>query len=237
MLRARSGTIRSALAGFEDLPVELLIDLGEHARLVDAQATAVEAAVRAAMQNVRLRAHADEVVVHASTGDGGWELTIRDDGVGYDPGATTVGFGVRHQVVQGLADAGLKCEVSSQFGGGTCVVVRSAMRDLGPWPTPPARGCPPDARPLVSLTPQPVSEFPLGRGPFGDLSATWFLSGSRLWVMFGCRRRAPGRSALAANRGGSSGVGGVWGSSRRLDRACVATGTDTWGVPRGVRGS
>ena len=79
------------------------------------------------MQNVRLHAHADEVVVHASTGDGGWELTIRDDGVGYDPSATTAGFGMRHQIVQGLADARLRCELSSQVGGGTCVVVRSAI--------------------------------------------------------------------------------------------------------------
>lgn len=75
---------------------------------------------------------AREVIVHANAEPTGWELTIRDDGVGFDPRATRPGFGLPQQITAGLAAAGLRSVVGSQLGEGTCVVVRHDRPGVAP---------------------------------------------------------------------------------------------------------
>ncbi len=120
--------IGTAIAGFEDLPLELLIDLGKDIPVSPERSAAVEQALRTLLQNVRIHAEANEVVIHACATDRGWELTLRDDGVGFDLSEASLGFGLRHQVMTGLSRVGVACEIASEPGGGTSVTLFPATR-------------------------------------------------------------------------------------------------------------
>jgi len=111
---------------FADLPVDALLDLGADLRLPAAQAEAVERALESVLLNVRLHARADAVVVHLDQGiDGSWTLTVRDDGVGFDPASVTAGIGLREVVVGELRLRGLDVEIESAVGDGTTVTISS----------------------------------------------------------------------------------------------------------------
>jgi len=47
------------------------------------------------LHNVRRYALAQEVVVHVERDEVSWELVVRDDGVGFDPAQTSLGYGLR----------------------------------------------------------------------------------------------------------------------------------------------
>ncbi|MFJ8580883.1 ATP-binding protein [Micromonospora sp. NPDC093277] len=115
---------------FVDLPVDALLDLGADLRLPAPQAEALERALDSLLLNVRMHARADAVVIHLDQGaDGGWTLTVHDDGVGFDPAGVTAGVGLGEVVVGELRLRGLAVEIDSAAGEGTTVTISS-----GPGP-------------------------------------------------------------------------------------------------------
>lgn len=115
--------LSAAAAEFPDLPIQLSVDLARDVTLSQPQAAAVGSALRTLLHNVRKHAHATNVVVHADTRDGGWEISVRDDGVGFDPGTTPRGFGLREQVHAHLAEHGIATTIESEPGEGTAVML------------------------------------------------------------------------------------------------------------------
>ena len=108
-----SAIIHRAVAGFGDLPLELSIDLGAQVALNEADALALQRAIVTTLHNVRRHSGATQVVIHADSEPPRWELVIRDDGKGFDPKRTRLGFGLGVQVVEELQKRGLSVEVVS----------------------------------------------------------------------------------------------------------------------------
>ncbi|WP_024755948.1 sensor histidine kinase [Streptomyces exfoliatus] len=132
--------VRRACDRFADLNVVASLDLGTGLRIPAAQAEALERALGSLLLNVRVHARAHEVVVHLDgTGEGGWTLTVHDDGVGFDPASVTAGVGLREVVVGELRRRGLAVGIVSAAGEGTTVTVRSRP---GPGAAPPGPALP-----------------------------------------------------------------------------------------------
>jgi len=108
---------------FPDLPIDLVTSLATSGHINTTHAAAIRQAMRTALHNVRNHAAAQHVVVHADHEHDGqrWELTIQDDGHGFDVLNTPFGFGLRDQVVGALAAVNIRAEISSVPGEGTRV--------------------------------------------------------------------------------------------------------------------
>ncbi|GAA2265664.1 hypothetical protein GCM10010402_21760 [Actinomadura luteofluorescens] len=127
--RSLVSAVRAAVGDYRDLPVEVSVDLAGGVRLPEAAAGAVRAAVGTLLANVRVHADAASVVVHADAdpAEGEWEVTVTDDGRGFDPAVTPRGFGLRVQVEQALAAHAIAVHVHSVPGDGTRVTLRGAL--------------------------------------------------------------------------------------------------------------
>lgn len=81
------------------------------------------------LHNVRLHADASSVVLHADINQGGseWELTVRDDGCGFDPAAVRTGYGLRVQVTQTLTRHRIRVDVDSFPGDGTTITLHGPL--------------------------------------------------------------------------------------------------------------
>lgn len=123
--------LMSALEGFDDLPLEPAIELGAHVELGDDVWEATRQAVTTVLHNVRIHAAARQVVVHADADGDAWEVVISDDGVGFDQRSQPLGFGLSTQVVQALADVGVRATIESSPGRGTSVTLVSGGVDEG----------------------------------------------------------------------------------------------------------
>ncbi len=110
--RERSGLQVRVLVP-DDLP-----DLAEEVR------DALAGAVGEALANVAKHAGADEVVVYAEPVGGGIEVSVRDDGRGFDPATVTEGVGWRSSIRGRLVEVGGEVEVESMSGRGTEVRLR-----------------------------------------------------------------------------------------------------------------
>jgi signal transduction histidine kinase len=121
--------VRRVALDFGDLPLELSTDLATGVLLTRAAAETLGRALSTLLANVRLHAAAEVVVLHgdADQAEREWEVTVRDDGRGFDPAATPPGFGLRVQVRQALAEHDISTHVHSVPGDGTSVTLR------GPW--------------------------------------------------------------------------------------------------------
>lgn len=106
---------------FADLPLDALLDLGAELKLAATHADALERALESLLINVRVHAHASSVVVHLDQTEVGWTLTVRDDGVGFDPADS--GVGLREVVIGELARHGMRVEIESTLGDGTTVTI------------------------------------------------------------------------------------------------------------------
>ena len=76
------------------------------------------------LHNVRRYALAQEVVVHVERDEVSWELVVRDDGVGFDPAQTSLGYGLRRPWPwpwPRSARVGGQVSISSEVGVGTAV--------------------------------------------------------------------------------------------------------------------
>lgn len=112
-----------ASATFTDLPIELLIDIGAPTQLQPEVLEKLERAVFTLLHNVRQHAGASLVVIHADARHHRWEVTVNDDGVGFDPGGVELGFGLSVQVRQELEAAGMTVAIDSSPGEGTRVSI------------------------------------------------------------------------------------------------------------------
>ncbi|MFC0096752.1 sensor histidine kinase [Micromonospora marina] len=111
---------------FADLRVDTLLDLGAETELPPDQAEALERALESLLLNIRTHSRAREVVLHADRDEAGaWTLTLRDDGVGFDPSSAPLGVGLRQVVVGELRRLGLHVEIESVVGEGTTVMISS----------------------------------------------------------------------------------------------------------------
>ena len=92
--------------------------------LADDVRDALAGAVGEALANVAKHAHASEVVVYAEPVGDGVEVSVRDDGCGFDADAVDEGVGWRSSIRGRLAEVGGHAEVESAPGRGTEVRVR-----------------------------------------------------------------------------------------------------------------
>ena len=124
--------VRRAIQGFTDLPIDQTLTLAEDVRLYPAAAEALTAATATVLHNVRRHAGPRaSVVVHADyqPAEAEWELTIRDDGIGFDPSTTARGYGLSQLADAALAEHGIASHVHSEPGIGTTITIRGTYRD------------------------------------------------------------------------------------------------------------
>lgn len=112
-------------AEFDDLPITVVADLAQDVALPRGLADDLAAALRSLLLNVRQHARAGRVVLHAAEDEDGtgWEVTLHDDGIGFDTSATTFGVGLREVVVEQLARSGVDVEINSIRDLGTTVTL------------------------------------------------------------------------------------------------------------------
>ncbi|WP_406832836.1 hypothetical protein ABEG17_08440 [Pedococcus sp. KACC 23699] len=117
--------LRTTAAQFPDLSPTVNVDLVEHVRLTPAVRRAVAGAVSTLLHNVRAHAHAYNCTIHADSAPDGsdWEVSVRDDGVGFDPVLTPPGYGLARQVRAAAAEAGIGVRVATSPGAGTTVTL------------------------------------------------------------------------------------------------------------------
>ena len=80
---------------------------------------AVAAAVVEALNNVAKHASVAKAVVFADCDGDTMLVTVRDDGVGFDPVTVTRGRGLNDSIVKRLQDVGVDVEIKSALGQGT----------------------------------------------------------------------------------------------------------------------
>lgn len=125
-LNTLADVARDAARRFPDLPLTVNVDLAENRTLEPAVATSVRDALHTLLANVRRHASASSCVIHASAAPHGWELSVRDDGIGFDPATTPMSFGLSKQVRAACHAHGLDVQVESAPGEGTAVTIATA---------------------------------------------------------------------------------------------------------------
>lgn len=112
-------------AEFDDLPITVVADLAQDVALPRGLADDLAAALRSLLLNVRQHARAGRVVLHAAEDEdgSGWEVTLHDDGIGFDTPATDFGVGLREVVVEQLARSGVDVAINSIRDLGTTVTL------------------------------------------------------------------------------------------------------------------
>lgn len=78
-----------------------------------------------ALHNVCRHSAATRVVIELSVREQGLTLEIRDNGIGFEPGVSGNGHGIRN-IVQRAKDIGAQLEISSSSGEGTCLRLNMA---------------------------------------------------------------------------------------------------------------
>ncbi|WP_225846381.1 sensor histidine kinase [Streptomyces sp. HPF1205] len=121
--------VRRAGESFSDLPIDYAVDLATDVMIPPAVADALQEALATVLHNVRTYAAASHVVVHADAppGLGCWEVSVRDDGHGFDQSRRPLGFGLRVQVSRALAEVGVESQIRSAVGAGTVVLLRGRL--------------------------------------------------------------------------------------------------------------
>lgn len=119
--------INWAIPGFDDLPLEVSTDLARDVTLQEQDALTLQRAVSTLLHNVRNHAAASQVVVHADSAGGRWEVVVADDGTGFNPDITSRGFGLREQVFAALCLRGMSVDLESTCGQGTVVTITGPL--------------------------------------------------------------------------------------------------------------
>ncbi|WP_328527188.1 hypothetical protein OG984_15480 [Nocardioides sp. NBC_00368] len=112
-------------AEFDDLPITVVADLAQDVSLPRGLADDLAAALRSLLLNVRQHARAARVVLHAAEDEdgSGWEVTLHDDGIGFDASETVYGVGLREVVVEQLARSGIAVRINSIPDLGTTITL------------------------------------------------------------------------------------------------------------------
>ncbi len=106
-----------------DLRVRVLVP-DDLPRLSTDRRGALVGAVGEALTNVGKHARARTVTVYVEPADGAVFCSVRDDGVGFDPAATSEGTGLTGSVRGRVTDVGGEVEIESRPGRGTEVRLR-----------------------------------------------------------------------------------------------------------------
>jgi signal transduction histidine kinase len=101
--------------------VEMVTEL--RGSVYGAEAAALVGAVREALNNVHKHAKASRVVVRCETSEAGARVVVSDDGVGVDLAHATAGIGLRHSILERMANSGGRAVVASEPGHGTLVTL------------------------------------------------------------------------------------------------------------------
>ena len=101
--------------------VEMVTEL--RGSVYGAEAAALVGAVREALNNVHKHAKASRVVVRCETTEAGARVVVSDDGVGVDLAHATAGIGLRHSILERMANSGGSAVVASEPGHGTLVTL------------------------------------------------------------------------------------------------------------------
>ncbi len=80
-------------------------------------------AAREALTNAAKHAGVSRVVMRAVSGRDGVELTVRDQGIGFDSSEGKKGFGVENSIVERMASVGGRAEIFSAPGRGTRIAL------------------------------------------------------------------------------------------------------------------
>lgn len=91
-------------------------------------ATALVAAAGEALHNAEKHARAGSVVVYVEAELGRALVSVRDDGVGFDPTGPWEGHGLRHSIHDRLERIGCRARVESRPGEGTLVLLEVPAR-------------------------------------------------------------------------------------------------------------
>lgn len=124
--------VRRVAQDFTDLRVDVSVDLADGAVLRAPIAAVVVGALTTILHNVRRHALAEHTVVHADVDEHGWELVVRDDGVGFDPQSVRTGYGLGEIVTGACRRAGLDVTVDAAPGEGTAITLRGGPQTLTP---------------------------------------------------------------------------------------------------------
>jgi signal transduction histidine kinase len=119
--------IWEATSGFGHLPLEFSLTLGRSALLAEQHVRALTAAIVALLYNVQLHARATTVTIHADLCDRMWEVTVTDDGIGFDPTPERFGFGLGTQVLASLTESGCEAKITSNPGEGTTISIKGPV--------------------------------------------------------------------------------------------------------------
>ena len=109
------------------LHISCVLDEVDQVFLSPSEQNAVANAIRALLGNIATHADADKTVVHGAVNHQAWEITIHDDGRGFDTRSTAEGYGLGTQVRGGLDPFGIRAEVESTPGEGTMVTLRGPI--------------------------------------------------------------------------------------------------------------
>ena len=80
-------------------------------------------ASREALTNITKHAGVSHAVLRAATRSSGVEITVRDQGGGFDTNVENNGFGIENSIVRRMVEVGGRVEISSTPGSGTRVTL------------------------------------------------------------------------------------------------------------------
>src|SRR3954470_11219409 len=92
--------------------IEMVTEL--NGSVYGAEAAALVGAVREALNNVHKHARASRVIVRCETSEYGARIVVSDDGVGVDLAHAVAGLGLRHSIVERMANSGGCAVLASQ---------------------------------------------------------------------------------------------------------------------------
>lgn len=147
--RREAAALRRAIAGEEPRTTRLVVGLEELADEFGARGLNVELltleledeadssvaeafrdAAHEALTNAAKHAGVSRVVLRAVSAHDGIEVTIRDQGAGFDPAAPNSGFGIGNSIVRRMAEVGGRAEITSTPGHGTRIALWAPNRSL-----------------------------------------------------------------------------------------------------------
>jgi signal transduction histidine kinase len=128
--------VLASIKGFTHLPLEVRTATGRGVSLHPDEALVLETALVSLLYNVQFHAGTGvtEVVLHADCMEDAWEVSVCDDGIGFDIDHTDRGFGLQKQVIDLAQTKDMTVEVSSAPGEGTCVFIRGRRCDIPSLP-------------------------------------------------------------------------------------------------------
>ncbi len=154
-LSARHGirlvdVVNRACLPYRDLPIEFALDLAGSVFVDEATAGVVGAAVSELLTNVRQHAAARMIVIHADAlvADLEWEVTVCDDGRGFQTESMPRGFGLAVRVEHALSTHGVSTMITSAPGDGTTVILRGPLAGVRS-PDTAERRVGPEGRPAI----------------------------------------------------------------------------------------